>query len=58
MTFARESRRLMDGLLAEYRTLSAWVWLGHHVTIRWLEWLGFARGPSDGTFAWYTKERN
>lgn len=57
LTFARESRRLMSDLLTRYSTLVAWVWIGHTVTVRWLEWLGFEKGPTQDDFAWFVKER-
>jgi len=55
--FARESLRLMRALLECYSSLHAYVWVGHTLTLRWLNWLGFVPGPVRDEFAWYVKER-
>lgn len=47
----------MEGLLVEFASLRAVVWCEYAASIRWLEWLGFERGPQVGAFFVYTKER-
>lgn len=46
-SFARQSKKVVEGWTERYGELRQEVWEGHASALRWLEWLGFERLSQD-----------
>lgn len=57
--FARESRAVLAGVLADFTSIRVLVWVYHASAVRWLRWLGFRMlaAPAPQGFVVMQKDR-